>query len=458
MIVRETNRYAEQCREDDTASRSWTPTTREQVMAFLGMLMVMGIVRMPEQEQYWDSEWGYSLISDVMPLVTYEQLLRYFHLNDSSKQVPADQPGFDALYKIRPLLDIVSDRCETNYNLHEQVCVDEAMIPFKGRLYFIQYMKAKPTKWGIKVFVLADATNGYVKRFQLYTGKNSELSKCKLGLSSNVVLQLLSGLEQYHYKLFVDNYYASPILFAKLYLEGINACGTVRTNRKWYPKELVVSKDSEHPRGFYDYRSTGPLGGYVWVDKRVVHMLSTMHDSGSAVTVDRRREDGTRGPTACPPPLPEYQKFMRGVDVADQRMSYYNVGRRSRKWWKRAFAYLVEVCALNGFLISGRKGKRRAYLKFRKELALALIGNYSCRTRAGRPRLSSGPEDVLPRYDEHTKHLPMQVKRAKVCVVCKARKVRHETRVICVDCKVHLCILEDRCCYDVYHSKFRREW
>ncbi len=42
-------------------------------------------------------------------------------------------------------------------NIVLTVTIDEAMIPFKGRLRFKQYMKDKPTKWGIKVFVLADA-------------------------------------------------------------------------------------------------------------------------------------------------------------------------------------------------------------------------------------------------------------------------------------------------------------
>ena len=233
--------------------------------------------------------------------------------------MPSGQPGFDALYKVWPLLDIVADRSEHAYKVHEQLSVDEAMIPFKGRLYFIQYMKAKPTKWGIKVFALADATNSYVKRFQLYTGKNSALSKNELGLSTNVVLELLSGLEHTHPKLFMENYYTSLALFVKLYLKGINASGTIRTSRKWYPVDLIVRKDSEHRRGFYDYRSSSFLGGYVWIDKRVVSMLSTMHSDSSAVTVNRWREDGTRGPMACPPPLPEYQRFMHGVDVGDQR-------------------------------------------------------------------------------------------------------------------------------------------
>ena len=44
------------------------------------------------------------------------------------------------------------------------------MIKFKGRLGFKQYLKNKPTKWGIKVFVLSDAVSAYIKRIQIYTG------------------------------------------------------------------------------------------------------------------------------------------------------------------------------------------------------------------------------------------------------------------------------------------------
>ena len=45
------------------------------------------------------------------------------------------------------------------------------MIGFKGRLGFIQYMPKKPTKWGLKAFVLADAHTGYMYSWHLYTGK-----------------------------------------------------------------------------------------------------------------------------------------------------------------------------------------------------------------------------------------------------------------------------------------------
>ena len=34
-------------------------------------------------------------------------------------------------------------------------------------------MPKKPTKWGIKAWVLADSRSGYVWNLNLYTGKNS---------------------------------------------------------------------------------------------------------------------------------------------------------------------------------------------------------------------------------------------------------------------------------------------
>ena len=93
----------------------------------------------------------------------FEQIFRFLHLCDNAQQIPSGQPGHNKWFKVRQFLDIISQAFEREYNMRQQCSVDEAMIPFKGRLAFKQYMKDKPTKWGIKVFVLADATNGYIK-------------------------------------------------------------------------------------------------------------------------------------------------------------------------------------------------------------------------------------------------------------------------------------------------------
>ena len=109
--------------------------------------------------------------------------------------------------------------------------IDESMIKFKGCIFFRQYMPKKPTKWGIKAFVLCEAERGYCLKSEIYTGKDSfERSEDNL-LSDHVVLNLLDSYENKGHVTFMDNFFSSPNLFAKLELKQIGACGTVNGNR-----------------------------------------------------------------------------------------------------------------------------------------------------------------------------------------------------------------------------------
>ena len=51
----------------------------------------------------------------------------------------------------------------------ETITVDEAMIPFKGRLAFRVYIQNKPNKYGVRLEVVANAANSVVLHFEAYT-------------------------------------------------------------------------------------------------------------------------------------------------------------------------------------------------------------------------------------------------------------------------------------------------
>ena len=102
----------------------------------------------------------------------FSLIMKFLHLNDNSCYIPKGQPGHDPLYKLRPLLDPLIANFQASYTLHRELSVDEAMVGFKGRLFFIQYLPKKPTKWGMKAYVLADSCTGYVYNWRLYTGKS----------------------------------------------------------------------------------------------------------------------------------------------------------------------------------------------------------------------------------------------------------------------------------------------
>ena len=154
---------------------------------------------------------------------------------------------------------------------------------------------------------------------------------------------------------------------------------------------------------------------------------------------------------------------MRCIDHGDQMMGYYNIGRRSVKWWKRGYSYILKVCFFDAYTIEqhGRVGsEKRDYLAFRIDLAEGLIGSFTSRMRsAGRPRSSTTEPEV--RLDSTRPHLPVVEGLKHECVVCcKVREVRrlsrrecrHESKIKCSVCGVHLCIASARNCFMKYHT------
>ena len=98
-------------------------------------------------------------------------------------------PEYDPLYKIRPLVQHCQQNFQEQYIPGQHLSVDEGMIRYKGRLFFRQYMPKKPVKWGIKVWMAAEAKTGYVANYDIYLGKPSG-DRGEVGLVTRVVLDL----------------------------------------------------------------------------------------------------------------------------------------------------------------------------------------------------------------------------------------------------------------------------
>ena len=70
LVMVETNRYANSF-VDNPSARAWTDTTVEELKAFVGLLILMGIVRLPRLELYWSTNFPHIRtpgISSIMPL------------------------------------------------------------------------------------------------------------------------------------------------------------------------------------------------------------------------------------------------------------------------------------------------------------------------------------------------------------------------------------------------------
>ena len=107
----------------------------------------------------------------IMKRNRFSLVLRFLHLNDSTQYIRKGEPGHDPLFKLRPFIEPLFRCFQASYTLSKEICVDESIIGYKGRQNFIQYMPKKPTKWGMKAYILADSQTGYLYNWYLYSGE-----------------------------------------------------------------------------------------------------------------------------------------------------------------------------------------------------------------------------------------------------------------------------------------------
>ena len=72
----------------------------------------------------------------------------------------------------------------------------------------------------------------------------------------------------------------------------------------------------------------------VWKDTKLVYVMSTNATPSVSTTVKRRARDGSVREISCPPNVYNYNRFMGGVDLADQLRGYYHVRMKCRKFYK----------------------------------------------------------------------------------------------------------------------------
>ena len=129
-LVEETNRYAAQCLEGKPTV--WS-TNVEELRAYFGFYIFMGLVREPEIRDYWsnDETFHYSPVAGRISRHRFEEISRYLHFVDS-RQLPAHRaPGYHRLQRVRPVVDALRSRCSAVYHPRANISVDEAMVPFK---------------------------------------------------------------------------------------------------------------------------------------------------------------------------------------------------------------------------------------------------------------------------------------------------------------------------------------
>ena len=196
-----------------------------------------------------------------MSINTFQEILRYLHVNNNENMPAKGDANYDKLYKIRPIIDSLKVNFQLQYNPNCEQSIDEAMVKYKGRTTLKQYMSLKPIKRGIKLWCRADSCFGYLCDFEVYSGKNS--FGIENGLGYNVVTNLCNALYGKWHKIYFDNFCTSYKLIEDLYLNKTLSCGKIRAGRKHFPPEIFdknVTKNMK--RGDMEWYCNDPVSVY----------------------------------------------------------------------------------------------------------------------------------------------------------------------------------------------------
>ena len=442
MLVEQTNLYAAQTIAEkgplrrSSRMKCWKATDVAEMKIFLGLMLHMGPFSLPSLDTYWSSSVLYDLTlwSSLMSRNRFQLLLRFLHFVDNS--VDSD----DRLYKIRPIMDHLNNVMKNNYVLNKNLSIDESMMLWRGRLMFRQYIKNKKHKYGIKLYNLCES-NGLIIKIKIYCGKE-EGTQTDMGHASDVVLHLAEDFLDKGYVLFMDNFYNSVPLTKALTSKTSYVCGTLRSNRKENPKDVITKKLK---KGEMVWRRKEDVTVCKWKDKRDVLTISNMHRV-EMVEVKNRNGKVMMKPNI----VRDYNAGMSGIDRSDQMISYYSALRKTIRWPKKVALHIFEMMIHNAYMLYCQQSgsKMKGLRSFREKLVLHLLKD-SLPSEPNTKRRRGGYE--IQHYLEYLPATEKKQRPTKPCRVCTKNKKRKETRYFCAACDDHppLCVVE---CFRAYHS------
>lgn len=445
MMVEQTNIYAEQTfsNAQSKSTPKWVPTNMGEMKEFLGIICYMGLVRKPTIRCYWSQDILYKdgLIPSVMSRNRFEMLLRLWHFSDNKEQVEGDR-----LHKISPLVEKLVANFQKNYKPSEIVCVDESLVPYKGRLAIKQYIPNKSSKYGIKLFKLCCA-HGYTWNLCVYCGKERDPSGA---VPTKVVMKLSEGLLDAGRTIVTDNYYSSLQLANCLLDRETHLLGTLRKNRKGNPKEVIGKQlkkgeviAKENDRGVVILK---------WKDKRDVLMISTKHTAEMEVLEKNGRE------ISKPKMVLDYNKGKSSIDISDQMSKYNTSLRRTVKWYhKLAVELLFGTALLNAQIIYNLlAAKKLSITAFKEEIAKELLKKPAetevCETT---PPTSRRRSLQSHRFDKKPGKFDKVRKYCKGCYAkcSKGETTKNKVKKVVTFCRD--CVDEPHFCLECFHSYHR---
>ena len=441
LIVTETNRYARWKKRTN-----WVDVSTDEIWTFLGIVILMGIHRLPRVKNYWstDSLLGVPAVQQSMPLNRFWAIWSTIHVVDNDV---IDSRGCPSA-KIKSILTTLSETFLKYYSPGQELSVDETMVKYKGRCKGKVRMPKKPIKLGYKIWCCSCSCCGYLCTFQVYNGRPSDPETgekvAEKGLVSKVVSHLVAPFSSMNHVLYCDNFFTSGPLVEMLSKDRIFVVDTIRKRALGFP---AVLKATTPTAGTYVSTSVSGIQYFVFNDRKEVCFVTNVFPERMDSQVFRLQCNGVLREQSVPPLLPAYNKFMGAVDLTGQLKKPYGFDRKSKRSWFRRFVTFFDFAIINAWILLKHNCKQaevepKDQLAFRLELSRLLLEDGS-KTRKAHPKTS----DTSVCYLKKVEDIGLKRGRCYHCQRTRSQRPRH-TSFGCSVCKVRLCKID---CFAAFH-------
>ncbi len=143
---------------------------------------------------------------------------RFLHVADNENLEAGNKSA-----KVQPVYNILNHNLAQLGVFHQQLSINEAMVPYRGLHSAKMYMQGKPIRFGFREWCIC-GTNGYPYKISIYTGKEGSSD---VPLGTKVVNNMLSVVWETSafekHEIFFDNFFASYKLLKDLRAAGVKA-------------------------------------------------------------------------------------------------------------------------------------------------------------------------------------------------------------------------------------------
>ena len=378
-------------------------TCIDELYAIIGLYIYRGLYKLNtlSVDKLFSNEYGPPIFSAAMSRNRFTFVRANLSFDDASTR--DDRWKQDRFAAIREIFESFNFECMSCLVPCDYLSLDETLYPMRNQISFKQYNPKKTAKYGLLFKALNAARYPYTYIASPYCGKPKEDGgKYYVQGTEKIVKQMIERLLENRVPLAgrnisFDRLYTSFSIELWLYENNITSLGTMQSNRKGIPAEMLDYKHREDLSSEIYWQKDGPLSLSSYVvktqsGKKNVIMLTTLNQILGTTKDDNRNKlalyklyDFTKG----------------GTDIVDQRMAFHTCKTKSRKWTTIAFAYMIDTARVNSSTIYALNKKidplKQKSFEYGFELVMQLVKPHIAR--------------------RNQKYLPMVIKRKIALVI-----------------------------------------